>query len=62
MVFRKSTWNKIKFKENSRWFDQEFSKDVRKAGGFLGIMQDVYIFHLYRLWSADPVNSIEHLK
>lgn len=62
MIFRKSTWEKAKFKENTTLFDQQFSKDVLKLGGTLAVICDVYIFHLYRAWSKNPAAYTKHLK
>lgn len=62
MIFRKSTWDKARFKENTTQFDQIFSKDVLKLGGTLAVICDLYLFHLYRAWSSSPVNDTKHLK
>lgn len=44
MLFRKETWKKRPFIENSVYFDQEFSKGLKR-----GIMQGVYMLHFYRM-------------
>lgn len=61
MLFPKSLWNKVKFKENNIAFDDAFSQDVRRAGYRLGLMKGLYVYHLYRAWSDNPVKSREHL-
>ena len=61
MAFRKSTWEKTPFRENEKTFDTLFCKDVRKAGGKIGLMTGVYIFHFYRPLSDDPANDTSHL-
>lgn len=62
MLFRKSTWEVVGgFKENSIRLDSEFTDSVQAIGGKLGIMKGVYMFHLYRMWSPDPVYMINHL-
>lgn len=62
MAFRVSTWREIGgFNEGSIRFDSEFTDAVQARGGKLGIMQGVYIFHLYRMWSDNPVWEVGHL-
>lgn len=61
LIFRKSTWEKAKFKENTNLFDQLFSKDVMRIGGQLGIIKGVYIFHLYRMGQKNPSSYTKHL-
>jgi GT2 family glycosyltransferase len=62
MLFRKSTWLMVGgFKLNSISLDRDFCDDVKSRGGRLGIMQGVYMFHLYRLGKEDPTRSISHL-
>ena len=62
MLFPKSVWNKVKFKENNIAFDDHFSNDVRKKGYKLGIMKGLYVYHAYRIWSDDPSRDRNHLK
>lgn len=61
MLFRKSTWERIKFKENTPFFDDIFSNAVVKSGGRLGLMRGLYMFHLYRIWSNNPKFDNSHL-
>lgn len=61
MAFPKSAWDKIKFQEDDIKFDTHFSQAVSKLGK-IGVMQGVYMFHAYRLWSSDPLNETNHLK
>lgn len=61
MLFPKTLWNKIKFKENSPAFDDYFSKEVVKKGGKLGLMKGLYVYHLYRIWSNTPAKEKSHL-
>lgn len=61
MLFPKRVWNKVKFKENINYFDHQFSTDVIKAGGRLGLMKGLYVYHLYRIWSDNPSKAREHL-
>lgn len=61
MLFPKRLWNEIKFKENIAYFDDEFSKEVIKKGGKLGLMKGLYVYHLYRIWSDNPSRAREHL-
>jgi len=63
MAFRVRTWWDVGgFSENSIRFDSEFTNDVMRRGGKLGIMAGVYVFHLYRMWSDDPVWEVGHLQ
>lgn len=59
MLFPKSVWNKIKFHENTLYFDRRFSDDVKKSRGKIGIAQGLYLFHYYRL--DKDINNIDHL-
>lgn len=61
MLFKKSLWNEIKFKERSITFDKQFSNDVRSAGYKLGIAQGIYLFHMYRYGEPDPYRAINHI-
>lgn len=62
MAFKVSTWSKLGgFKEHSLRFDSEFTDKVLRSGGSLGIMKGVYVFHLYRMWSNNPIWDISHL-
>lgn len=62
MAFRVRTWRSVGgFREHSIRFDSEFTDAVQAKGGRLGIMQGVYVFHLYRMWSDNPVWEVGHL-
>ena len=61
MLFKKSLWYKVKFRENTFAFDRMFCKDVLKIGGKIGIAESIYLFHSYRMWSSDPKNEVSHL-
>jgi len=62
MLFKKEMWLKVRgFKENSIRLDSEFTDSVMESGGRLGIMQGVYMFHLYRMRSNNPVWDVGHL-
>lgn len=60
MIFRKSLWNKIKFEESIQ-FDMKFCNAVKKAGGKIGIMKHILIYHQYRILEKDPKNYKKHL-
>lgn len=63
MLFPKSVWVKVGgFKEQSIHFDQQFTTDVRRKGGKVGLAKGLYVFHLYRWGKSDPRSSISHLK
>lgn len=60
MLFKKSLWNKIKFQEGID-FDIKFSNAVRAAGGKIGIMEGIYVWHSYRLGHDNPKSYKKHL-
>lgn len=61
MLFKKSMWNKVRFKEKSHTFDTAFNNEVRRAGGRIGLMKGLYVYHLYRIWSDTPASEVKHL-
>lgn len=62
MCFQKKTWRMVgKFKENDLAFDTLFSRAVRARGMKLGLIKNLYLFHLYRPLSDRPTTSIKHL-
>lgn len=62
MAFKKSTWKKVGgFLENSKAFDTFFSKAVKDSGGKIGLVDQLYVFHLYRPWAKDPSTDSKHL-
>lgn len=62
MAFKKQTWKKVGgFKENTKTFDTWFSKSVRDSGGKIGLIDQLYCFHLYRPWAKDPSRESKHL-
>lgn len=61
MIFRKSVWEKIRFEENSIFFDKQFCENAQKLGMHIGVARGVYMFHLYRFGQKDPFNYKKHL-
>lgn len=61
MCFRASLWQELGGFEEKLLFDKDFCQRARKAGAQLGIMQGVYVFHLYRWGSPDAGKDIKHL-
>ena len=58
MLFAKKTWERVGgFQENSINFDRRFSDKIVKKG----IMQGVYVLHLYRFGHEDPTRYVKHL-
>jgi hypothetical protein len=58
MIFHKELWSKVGgFDENKIFFDKYFSYKVDKCL----IAKGLYILHLYRWFSNDPVSSVKHL-
>lgn len=62
LLFQKKTWIKAGGFKPSIHFDRDFSNDIIKSGGRLGIIQSVYLFHLYR-WgcNVNPQYQYQHL-
>ena len=48
MLFHKSLWDKVKFREYEPNFDNYFTTDCRKAGFTTHVANGLYIFHLYK--------------
>lgn len=61
MLFPKTTWNRVKFAENSTAFDDQFSRAVLHSRGRLGLMTGLYVYHMYRIWSDAPAGDKKHL-
>lgn len=61
MLFHKSLWEKVKFREDTIKFDTLFTMDARAKGMQIKVAKGLYIFHLYRWGKDDPENYIEHL-
>lgn len=61
MLFSKSLWNKINFEENTEYFDDRFSNEVVRSGGKLGLIEGLYVYHSYRIWSCNPKSDKSHL-
>lgn len=63
MAFKKSTWQKVGcFKENDIAFDTDFCSRVKRKGMKIGLINNLYVYHLYRIWSDNPQKAKEHLK
>lgn len=60
MIFHKSVWDEIRFKENSIFFDKEFCNAARKKYK-IGVAKGIYLFHLYRWNQYDPFTYTKHL-
>lgn len=49
MMFKKKTWKKFPFRGRGLLgVDNNFSRDIHKAGGKVGLMEGVYGLHYYR--------------
>jgi hypothetical protein len=62
MIFHKSVWERIKFEENSIFFDKQFCDKARKLKMNIGVARGVYLFHLYRFGQKDPFGYTGHLR
>lgn len=61
MLFQKKTWLEVGGFETSIYFDKLFSQKIIKHGGRLGILQSIYIFHLYRWGQKNAPYKYQHL-
>jgi len=63
MLFQKKTWILAGgFTENSKAFDVKFCDAVKKKGGKIGLINRLYMFHLYRIWAkGDAGRDSKHL-
>lgn len=61
MAFRRSTWEKAKFREREKAFDTLFCKDVVRSGGKIGLMKGLFLIHEYRMWAENPTGHTKHL-
>lgn len=69
MMFKKETWVKVggftEILSESRYVDKRFSGVIKANGLKIGIAQNLYLFHGYRIWEKEHKkawNSTEHLK
>lgn len=60
MIFHKSIWQKYKFRENLIAFDIEWSRRLMFYGLKIGIAKGIYMFHIYRFLSANPLMERNH--
>lgn len=53
MVFRRSVWTRVPFKDelviNNKFFDWDFGERIIKLGGTVRLMKGLYLFHGYRM-------------
>lgn len=63
MLFQKKTFDLVGgFDENTVAFDTNFCKAVRKHKGKIGLINSIYVYHLYRCWSNNPSSDQKHLR
>ena len=67
MLFRKKTWKEVGgFKEggiciDGKMLDYIFCMDVKLTGKRMGVATGLYIFHLYRWGTINPMSKTNHL-
>jgi GT2 family glycosyltransferase len=62
MCFKKATWDKVGgFKQNTKWVDIDFCNSITNSGGKIGLINQLYVFHLYRPWAKNPATDSRHL-
>lgn len=65
MLFQKKTWLKVGgFAEKNIHFDSDFTTKVQGKGLKVGVMTNLYVYHLYRSWNLgnSPQIDTKHLK
>lgn len=69
MIFKKETWKSVGgFSENmadAPYTDKRFCAKIKANGGKIGIAQDLYLFHSYRIWELshkEAWQSTNHLR
>lgn len=62
MLFQKKTWERHPFKEGIYTADTEFGESILNAGGKIGLMQGLYVFHYYRFDKPNPTKYLRHLE
>ena len=63
MAFQKKTWLELgKFQNNSITFDSDFYFKARDKGYKTGLINNLYVYHSYRLWNDEnPADDTQHL-
>jgi GT2 family glycosyltransferase len=63
MAFKKYTWAQVGgFSETSIAFDSDFNAKVREKGYRLGLINNLYVYHAYRIWNdINPQDDTNHL-
>lgn len=61
MLFPKSVWSAVKFRENTAAFDTWFCRSVQAKGGKIGVAKGLYVFHRYRLGKENAIENNKHL-
>ncbi len=65
MLISKSLWNEVKFVEGEAkclGVDTEFSKTLREQGRPIARMNNLYVFHLYRMGMPGGIKDKSHLQ
>lgn len=61
MLFHKSVWERVRFRENTHLFDKYFCSALRKRRLKIGMATGLYMFHLYRFGQSKPKEATGHL-
>lgn len=61
MLFKKSVWDKVKFREKSIYADTKFCEDATRKGFKVGLATGLYVFHYYRAHITNAKKYKEHL-
>lgn len=69
MMFKKETWTKVggfsESMDDAPYTDKRFCAKIKAIGGKIGIAQNLYLFHAYRIWEKSHEKawrSTQHLK
>ncbi len=60
MIFNKSLWQEVKFRENLIAFDIDWSRKIMFNGHKIGLAKGIYMLHLYRWGQPNPQMYRQH--
>lgn len=61
MLFHKSVWERVRFRQNTHLFDKYFCSALRKRRLKIGMATGLYLWHTYRWGQDKPKEATGHL-
>lgn len=61
MIMSKRTWYQLGGFTPGIHFDSDFCKEAKKTGYKMGIIENIYVLHLYRWGKGNPAYNYHHL-